>query len=153
MSSEQQRGQACAPTSPRTLRGAGVLAVLVACSSTPAPQAKPANPCATVGATYEVSFVEQAGGTCGPVPSAIVNISPDGTVAGSQSVSCATVTQEGCTAHDSGCTFAGNGTTCTGTTDVTFAADGSGATGLETISCSNASASCTSTYNTTETRQ
>ena len=45
------------------------------------------------------------------------------------------------------------GVTCTITTDVTFAADGSSASGLETLSCSNSSSSCTSTYRFTATRQ
>jgi hypothetical protein len=41
------------------------------------------------------------------------------------------------------------GTTCMFTVDVTFASDGSSASGLETISCPK----CTSTYAVTGTRQ
>jgi len=112
-----------------------------------------ANPCATPGATYLEHFVEGSGGTCGPISDEIININADGTIASTTQISCQTESQSGCTAHNTGCSTMTNGTTCSATTDVTFASDGSGATGLETITCSNSSASCTSTYTVTLTRQ
>jgi hypothetical protein len=124
-----------------------VLLAACSCSSS----TNKANPCATPGATYLFHFVEQANGTCGPVPDSIVNINADGTL--SSSVSCQTINQTGCTAQDTGCTSSSNGTTCNFTTDVTFASDGSGATGLETFTCSNGSSSCWSTYAVTAARQ
>jgi hypothetical protein len=110
-----------------------------------------ANPCATPGATYLFHLVEHPGGTCGPVPDEIVNVDSDGTT--STSVSCDDITQDGCTARNTGCMSSMNGVDCSVTTDVTFAKDGSGATGLETATCSNSSASCTSTYDVTATRR
>jgi hypothetical protein len=110
-----------------------------------------ANPCATPGATYLFHFVEHPGGNCGPVPDEIVNVNSDGTL--SSSVSCENITQDGCTARDTGCMTSSNGIDCSVTTDVTFAKDGSSASGLETAMCSNSAASCTSTYDVTATRR
>jgi hypothetical protein len=112
-----------------------------------------ANPCATPGATYLDHFVEGSGGTCGPIPDEIININSDGTEATTIQISCQTESQTGCTAHNTGCTWTTNGVACNATTDVTFASDGSGASGLETVTCSSSSASCTSTYTVTLTRQ
>lgn len=139
-----------------TLFFLGIVACTVACGSsyTSGPAlANKANPCATPGATYLSHFVELSGGTCGPIPDEILNINSDGTIPGSQSFSCQTVTQDGCTARDTGCITTTNGTTCTATTDVTFATDGSSASGLETVSCSNVSTTCTSTYSVSFTQQ
>jgi hypothetical protein len=133
----------------RTWR-AGVVALAIlaaACGSS----ATKANPCATPGATYLFQFVEQSGGTCGSLSDAIVNVNPDGTIVGS--LTCKATNQNGCTAQNTGCTSSSNGTSCTVDTDVTFASDGSGATGLETFSCANGASSCTSTYAVTATRQ
>jgi hypothetical protein len=129
-----------------TLPLLGLVTCAVACGAS-APANK-ANPCATPGATYLSHFVELSGGTCGPIPDEIMNINSDGTLP--QSLSCQTVTQDGCTARNTDCTTNG---ACTVTTDVTFATDGSSASGLETVSCSTASASCTSTYRIGSTRQ
>lgn len=128
---------------------AWLFACFLACGSS----APKANPCATPGATYLDHFVEQSGGTCGAIPDTIININPDGTVATTASVSCATKTQTGCTARDSGCTVTTNGTTCTVTTDITYAADGTSATGLESLSCTTGNQTCTSSYSVASRRQ
>jgi len=112
-----------------------------------------ANPCATPGASYLETFAEQPGGTCGTAPSQVLNVNTNGTVTSSVPVSCASTEQSGCTAHDADCAETTNGVTCMVTTDVTFASDGSSATGLETLSCSNASSSCVSTYTVSAARQ
>ena len=135
------------------------LAGMLACAShtqTFPPDPPKANPCATPGATYLDHFAEQSGGTCGPIPDVIININKDGTLAGSGSgtaPTCQSNSGSGCTVKLNNCTSTNNGVTCTITTDVTFAADGSSASGLETLSCSGSSSSCTSTYKVTATRQ
>ncbi len=133
------------------------LPAVVACGSTTSsgtsgPQQEMANPCATRGATYLESFV-QVSGTCGAIPSEIINISSNGTITTTSAVTCASVSQTGCTAQDSDCTSTANGYSITATTDVTFASDGSSATGLETVSMTGNGTSCTSTYDVTATRQ
>ncbi len=109
-----------------------------------------ANPCATKGATY-LGHAVQESGNCGDAPDQIINVGSDGTL--DKNVSCARITQDGCTACNSDCTFGSNGVTCTATTDVTFAYDGSSAHGLESISCYNSVSSCASTYVVTLIRQ
>jgi hypothetical protein len=132
-----------------------VILLLAACSSNTSggPANEQANPCATPGATYLMSFSEEAGGTCGPVSSQIININSDGTISTPSSVSCANVTQDGCTAKDTDCTETVNGGTATVTTDVTFSSDGSSASGLETLTVTSNGQSCTSTYQVSATRQ
>lgn len=131
------------------------VALLVGCSSTSAsptsPSTNQANPCATKGATYLFHSVETAGGTCGPVPDQIVNINADGTVPG-PGVTCEAITQTGCTARNTNCTSTTGANPCKSTTDITFTADGTSASGLQTMSCTDATGSCTSTYKVTATR-
>ncbi len=69
----------------------------------------------------------------------------DGTLTGVP-LSCSSTSQTGCTARNTDCTTTNKGTTCTITTDVTFAQDGSSASGLETASCTDGTVSCTSTH-------
>jgi hypothetical protein len=104
-----------------------------------------ANPCATPGATYLEHFAEHPGGTCGPITDQVLNINHDGTI-DTASPDCDSVTQDGCTARDTNCRTSANGTDCTATTSVTFAKDGSAASGIATISCTAGSSSCESTY-------
>lgn len=130
-----------------------LIAVAACSSSSGAPGTEEANPCATPGASYLESFVEMAGGTCGPLSNAIVNISSSGTITTETPLTCGSTMQTGCTAQDTDCSFATNGTTCSVTTDVTYASDGSGAMGLETLTCTMGTAGCTSTYQVTATRQ
>lgn len=110
-----------------------------------------ANPCATKGATYLESFSEEPGGTCGAISDQIVNIGQDGTL--TQSVSCKRITQTGCTAQDTGCSFTSDGLTCTVNTDITFAEDGSSSSGLESTNCQSSTYSCSSTYQVSGVRQ
>lgn len=122
---------------------------LVGCGSGPTK----ANPCATPGATYLEHYVEHSGGTCGALTDTIVNIGADGTLASSSPVTCDDVEQTGCTAHDTNCKGAAvNGITCSDTFSNTFSSDGSGASGIATITCTG-STSCVSTYDITMTRQ
>lgn len=127
-------------------------AAVLTCSSSSSTSHPLANPCATKGATYLEHFVQESG-DCGALPDEIVNIGADGTLTSSSSVSCATVSQNGCTAQDSDCTTTNNGVTCMVTTDVTFARDGSSASGLESVTCTGNGASCTSTYQVSAARQ
>ena len=79
-----------------------------ACSSStesPGPTDEAANPCATDGASYLETLVEESGGTCGPIPSELVNVNPDGTITTPTPITCAHVSQTGCTAQDTDCTF------------------------------------------------
>lgn len=139
----------------------GLLLSLVACSSS-SPTSAPgstksqvttskANPCATPGATYQVHFVEQPNGTCGTLSDQIININPDGTI--NVSFSCEKVVASGCTVQGTNCVGEADGVSCTGTSDSTFASDGSSASGVETLSCSDSTSGCTSTYQVTFTRQ
>jgi hypothetical protein len=108
------------------------------------------NPCATPGATYLFHFVERRGGTCGPAAEATDRAEADGTL--SSSAVCDDVEHDACTERDTGCRTSNHGADCTFTTDVTFTKDGSGASGLQTATCSNALV-CTSTYDVTVTRR
>src|SRR5262249_46122489 len=112
-----------------------------------------ANPCATPGATYLQTFTTVSGG-CGDIPSGIVNIGNDGTVPGSNGVVCERVEQDGCRAHDTNCRSSSNGCMLNETFDVSFASDGSSATGLISvqINCNDGSA-CSGTYRVSMTRQ
>src|SRR4051812_39275044 len=85
-----------------------------------------ANPCATRNATYVQAFFEQSG-NCGPLPSQIVNINPDGTITSNTQISCAKVTQTGCTARNTGCKWSSDGFVFTMTFATTFEDDGSSA--------------------------
>lgn len=112
-----------------------------------------ADSCITKGATYLLHFVEDQTGTCGPIPDGIANIDQNGKPISSLSITCQSVTVDGCTIKKSACMASQNGATCTLSSDVTFSADGENGSGLETLSCSDASSSCTSTYAVTSTRK
>ena len=132
----------------RAMHVAVLAASLVSCGGDPdpAPEEALANPCATPGATYFQTFTTISG-DCGDIPAQIVNIGNDGTVPAAEGVSCQKVEQDGCRAHNTGCSVTMDGCTTTATTDVTFADDGSSATGMEsvTIRCTDGS-SCSGTY-------
>jgi hypothetical protein len=121
-------------------------------SSSSSPTSAKANPCATRGASYLEAFTEESG-NCGTIPSELVNVGSDGTLTESTPITCATVSQTGCTARDSDCTFSSMGYNFTETSDVTFTADGSSASGVVTLSGSGNGQVCTSTYDITFTRQ
>jgi hypothetical protein len=62
--------------------------------------------------------------------------------------------QNGCTVTATDCTVSGGGPKCMVSTNLTYAADGSTASGTETLACTAVQmSSCTSTYSVTETRQ
>ena len=128
---------------------------LVACSSeasTPSATTK-ANPCATPGATYLSHFVEQSGGTCGPLADVLVTVNKDGTVTGPP-VSCQDRTETGCRTQTTDCTTTSiKGLTCHFTTDVTYTSDGSSGAGSEVGSCAGGASTCTSSYQVTVTRR
>jgi len=121
---------------------------LLACSS----NVEQANPCATPGATYYQHSTELSG-NCGSMPDVIVNINQDGTITFPSNISCATQEQNGCTAHDTDCSFGNGDVSCQESFDTTFADDGSSANGLLTLSCDNGSQSCISTYSISMTRE
>jgi hypothetical protein len=114
-----------------------------------------ANPCATPGATYLEHFVQDSLSNCGAIPDEIIKINPDGTInvpAGSHS--CIAMTTNGCSAQNSGCAGRVSDLDCTITSYITYASDGSGATGLETAHCEAISGgSCSAIYLVTVTRQ
>ncbi len=125
------------------------LFVLGCGSGSSSPQA---NPCATAGATY-LETLTQTSGTCGPIASQVVNVSPDGTLTLPTSISCASTNQTGCTARDSDCAFTSQGFDFTETFSVTFAKDGSSAAGVLSLSGTGMGMSCSSSYKVTFTRQ
>ena len=131
------------------------LAVLAACSSSdpaPPPPTK-ANACATPGKTYLTHFVEQPGGTCGPLADVLVTVNQDGTLPGPV-VSCQSKTETVCRTQATDCTTSAiKGLTCHVTSDLTYASDGASAAGTETASCTGGSTTCASTYQITVTRQ
>ncbi len=109
-----------------------------------------ANPCATPNATYFEHCAEESG-DCGAVPDQVVNVGPDGTIV--SKVECATSTADGCIVRGSGCMVTSMGATTTTTYETTFAADGSSAMSIATLTVSVGAQSCTSTYSCTLTRQ
>ena len=111
-----------------------------------------ANPCATPGASYLASFAEVSG-NCGPIPSQVVNINPDGTVSGGTSMNCAGQSQQGCTANLTDCKWSAKGYDFTMTSHVTFASDGSSASGLASFGASGNGVACSETYQLTYARQ
>lgn len=137
--------------------GAGLVGLLMmACGSDDPPKGPvnfPANPCATRGSTYLQSSTEISG-DCGPIPDQIVNINPDGTITQDTPLTCDSVTQEGCTARDTGCKWTtSEGVSWAMTFETAFKADGSSATGIEMIRGSGNGQTCTSTYNVSMTRR
>jgi hypothetical protein len=124
------------------------LLTLIACGGSSNNQA---NPCATKGATYLATFTEVSG-TCGPIPSQVVNVNPDGTITDTSNETCASVYQQGCTATRNSCTWSSQGFNFTSTSSVTFASDGASASGIVTLSASGAG-SCAETYNVSYVRQ
>jgi hypothetical protein len=111
-----------------------------------------ANPCATKGATYLATFTEVSG-NCGPVPSQVVNINPDGTITSSVNETCGSVSQQGCTGNRNDCTWSSQGYNFLSTSSVTFSSDGTSASGIATISVSGGGQSCTETYSLSYARQ
>jgi hypothetical protein len=138
------------------IRLALLSSLVVSCGSDSGsgPVDRAANPCATRGATY-YQAAQEISGNCGPIPSQIVNVNPDGTITSDTKVTCAKVTQSGCTARDTDCKWASQGVDFTMTFSTTFADDGSSAMGLMTVSGNGNGngQSCTSTYSVTMTRQ
>ena len=137
---------------------ATVALCLAACSSAtnadPPPQSAAINPCVTAGASYVVHFAERASGQCGPVPDAIVNTEPNGTV----------TTPGGCSGEDrtDGCVVTLTNWSCpisgggqiTESGQITWQQGGAGAGGTAqyTIKAPNGT-SCISTYDVTYRRQ
>jgi hypothetical protein len=117
------------------------------------PPAPKANPCATPGATYLNTYTTVSG-DCGDIASDITNIGDDGTVPAAMGVTCKSYEQDGCRAHNTGCSTTQGKCTLTATTDVTFSDDGSTASGLfsAAIVCTDGS-SCSGTYQIMSVRQ
>jgi len=133
------------------LKSIAFVAILVAaCSSSPA--ATQADTCATPSASY-LEVITQTSGNCGAVANQVVNVNADGTITLPTTVTCATNAQNGCTLNRSDCTDTVSGTTCTSNSTVTFASNGSGASGTLSETCTQGSASCASSYSITLTRQ
>jgi hypothetical protein len=118
------------------------------------------NPCATKNATYVVSCVEQSG-NCGPLADSVFNTDSAG-AADLSSVSCDALSQDGCAARGTGCSYESQtpfakqhgGCTVSETYMTTFAQDGSSADSIDTmrIDCGDGSW-CQSTYKCRMTRQ
>jgi hypothetical protein len=135
-----------------TLLSGGALGACGSDSATASPTKVAANPCATPNSTYLQTFTEVSG-NCGPIPSAITNINADGTITQTTSITCANVTQSGCTARDTDCTWSSSGFSYSETFETTFAQDGSSATGLATLTGMGNGQSCSETYNLSLVRQ
>jgi hypothetical protein len=114
---------------------------------------EPANACATRGATYVETFTELPGGTCGPTPPEIIRVSPGGTISNPQPIKCGMLNQEGCTSHETDCTYASSGYADSFTREMTFTADGSSASGQCTFMATGNGIACTSTYDIAWTRE
>jgi hypothetical protein len=130
--------------------------IVLGCSSKDGGSTPQANPCATKGASYLLTFTEMSGGTCGPVPNQVLNINSDSDGTNNNGVNpCASSELTGCTTRDSDCTSNVNGISCTFNTESTFSSDGATLSGMETLSCTygSPSQSCTSTYSITGMRQ
>ena len=132
--------------------------VVSACSSNSGGQSTSdkANPCATPGANYLETFAALDGGTCGALATITIQVNADGTIALQQGLSCASVTVTGCTTLETDCTFSDQGTGWTQTLSLTFASDGSSATG--TFSATSTAMGlgampCSGTYDVTAPRQ
>ncbi len=80
-------------------------------------------------------------------------MSADGTITSAEKVTCATVKQNGCTTEETHCTYTENGYADTFTRQMTFATDGSSASGQCTFMATGNGMTCTSTYSLTLTRQ
>jgi hypothetical protein len=115
--------------------GAIVLIGSFGCSS----QENEANTtCLSGGETYLVSYTEMASGTCGSIPSVIINVNPDGTIELPTGESCASSVVQGCQVQNTDCTWSLNGYNYAMTSDVTFDyTSGSGLVSLSTDSCSS----------------
>lgn len=117
-----------------------------------------ANSCVTKGAAYLIRFTE-LDGSCGPIPDTTVVVGEGGEVGIPSSC------KNGPGAHSNGCEVYTD-QTCTGpygdgstqytlkqTGKMVWEADGSGGTGLETVSISTPGSNpCTSTYRVSSTR-
>ncbi len=133
------------------------VAICAGCGSAGPSTAMPSQPmltdsCATPGATYLESFT-QTSGTCGPVPSEIVDISPEGTVVLASSMTCSSANWTNCTLQYNDCTTNVNGVLYTTTSSVTFAIDGGSASGAASVAATGNGIVCASTYNVTAVRQ
>ncbi len=130
---------------------AGALLGLAACSSS-SPSMDQANSCATPGASYVETFT-QTSGNCGPLASQVINISAGGSVTLPTTISCASSTQTGCKIQNSDCTYSANGFNYTFSSSLTFASDGSSASGVYSVSGTGMGMSCASSYAINEQRQ
>lgn len=142
----------------------GVFAVAVISCSSKAPEIihgasdptnnfvkEKANPCATPGSTYSMHWVEQSGGTCGPMNDTTVVINSDGTVDDPNDLECSSSVLNGCHIENNDCTSFVTGEyseEVTISTDVTFSEDGSSAEGIVTMTleATDGSFSCKSSY-------
>ena len=116
---------------PALCRTVGAVALIgVACGGSPPPGV---NPCATRGATYLATFTEVFG-NCGPIPSQVITVNPDGTITTSVNPNCGISSVEGCTVTNSNCTWSAQGVNFLSTYSVTFASDGMSASGIATLS-------------------
>jgi hypothetical protein len=112
------------------------------------------NPCATKGATYQLTFTEKSGGTCGPFPPFWIDIGADGTVQPNDHyLSCPSQQVTGCATHASNCMGTMSNTMCTITLDLSFSSDGSTATGTDGVSCFTQGQTCASSYSVSGARQ
>jgi hypothetical protein len=140
-----------------------LVVLLIGCSATDSSTSSsgtrtiPANPCLTTGASYLCHF-EVESGNCPSLADQVVNVNPDGTITLSSSVSCTTITVDGCSTHESDChwsyTSGGAGCNYTSTSEITVASDGSSASGLVSMTAScNDGETCAGTYQVSYARQ
>ena len=100
--------------------------------------------CVTAGGSYVRHFVEETG-TCGNLPD-MLYVGLEETI---PTDSCAGTTITGCTVHGSDCRYMiMSSVSCLLNYSITFASDGSNASGLATMKCVGSGA-CTSTYQVT----
>jgi hypothetical protein len=128
-----------------------LLALVVSLSACEAQQ-KPvrASTCATPGATYVVHYEERSG-ACGPRPDETFSVTPDGYIA-KDPPDCIRVELDGCSVESDDCTLTWKGT-CSLTSVVTYADDGTIGSGAATITCTGIGQDCVSGYAMTIQRQ
>ena len=125
--------------------------MLAACSSVGTPQnTVQKNSCVTAGASYLEHFVERPNGTCGRFPDMTENVSPSGEI--NLSGCSGTPRYVGCDVYLDNISCSKNGITVIENGKMSWASDGASGFGIITLSASNSSETCLSTYDVTAQR-
>jgi hypothetical protein len=164
VSSTPMAGATLGATAAATRRGPNmrmmmlvVAALLAGCSGGSGTNSETVNPCVSKGATYLGSFTEVSG-TCAPIDTTIVSVSPNGTITTGPTITCASqknseMPNTGCTVQSNDCTWTAAGVNYTGSSSLTWAPDGSWAMGQWSVMTTEVHDPCSGTYEITITRE